>query len=248
MSFVEITGVTGTGELDPLTGQYMPGTGDIGTISPGYPLPFCFAWVDPGTPFDDSLARVDEEILSIELKHEEGQIPTLEIEIKNPRVGLLNANRKQWAWLSYQPPLLDPFAPGTYVPPTDGIPAPVGGTPVVAPTTEGIPEYVVDGYVLPGYQVYDGAQIPVTPPPETPTPFIESPITLVPPVYTNGYTIIPLFFGELVGVPSNLFAEKLTLRFIARPMDYIAQKQAVAETLKNSTQLRPRFHTRGKAR
>src|SRR6185437_3939673 len=44
--------------------------------------------------------------------------------------------------------------------------------------------------------------------------------------------VVPIFFGELVGVPDDLFAEKITLKFLARSMDYIAFKQACAETLK----------------
>jgi len=48
----------------------------------------------------------------------------------------------------------------------------------------------------------------------------------------GGSGVIPIFFGVLVGIPSDMFAEKVTLKFIARPNDYIEQKQAVAETLK----------------
>ena len=98
------------------------------------------------------MARWDEKIIDMDLKHEEGQIPTLDITIKNPRIGLLAPGRYQWAWFAYQSP--------------------------------------------------------------------------------NQFLPIPLFFGELVGVPTNLFAETITLKFIARDMDYIALKQAIAETLK----------------
>jgi hypothetical protein len=63
-------------------------------------VPFYFAWVDAGTPFDSSLFREDETVLSFDLAHAEGQIPTLSVEIKNPRVGLLAPGRKQWAWFS----------------------------------------------------------------------------------------------------------------------------------------------------
>lgn len=114
--------------------------------------PFFFAWVDGSvTTFDGHLERMDEEIFSLVLKHEEGQIPTLDITIRNPRVGLLNPSRKQWAWLAYQDP--------------------------------------------------------------------------------NG-TVTPIFFGVLVGIPSNLFGELITLQLVGRPLDYIEQKQAFAETLK----------------
>lgn len=43
---------------------------------------------------------------------------------------------------------------------------------------------------------------------------------------------VPLFFGRLVGVPSDLQAERLTLEFLARPQDWDAQRAALAETLK----------------
>ena len=244
----EITGVeggdgygTGTGTT---TAPYSTG------LSPGLPLPFLFAWVDPQDDvWDYSMARVDEEILSIDLKHEEGQIPTLEIEIRNPRIGLLNPSRKQWAWLAYQPP---PTAPGPapFLQADDfsGLPygygsgsAPPDLTP---PTVEGTPEYVVDGYVQPGYQVYDGAMVPLTPPvPATPPP-LTSPSgqqSYTPSLYIPGTTIIPLFFGELLGVPTDLFAEKITLKFIARSMNYIDMKQAVAETLKIPGNYEPIF-------
>jgi hypothetical protein len=117
------------------------------------PLPFFFAWVDEtDTTFAPEFERVDEQILALEVKGEEGQVPVLNITIRNPRVGLLAPGRKVWAWLARQP---------------------IGGSGVV-----------------------------------------------------------PLFFGVLIGVPANLFKEKIALQFIARPPDYIARKQAVAETLK----------------
>lgn len=45
-------------------------------------------------------------------------------------------------------------------------------------------------------------------------------------------SVEPLFFGRLVAVPGNLFAEVLQLRFTARPQDYLEQLQKLAETLK----------------
>lgn len=115
-------------------------------------LPFYFYYADQTeTTFDAGTMNVfNEEIVSFKVNHEEGQFPTLDIVIRNPRIGLLNPSRKQWAWLSWQ----------------------------------------------------------------------------------NGGTVVPLFFGRLVGIPANLFKELVTLQFIARRHDYIAQKQAVAETLK----------------
>jgi hypothetical protein len=44
--------------------------------------------------------------------------------------------------------------------------------------------------------------------------------------------VVPLFHGRLVGVPSDLYKEKVRLQFLARPADYEAQKAALAETLK----------------
>jgi hypothetical protein len=114
---------------------------------------FFFAWVDEtDTEFVPAFERVDEEIFSFEIEHDEGQVPTLDITIINPRVGLLAPGRKVWAWFAYESPVLS--------------------------------------------------------------------------------GVIPLFFGVLVGVPSNLFAEKIALKFIARAPDYIRRKQAAAETLK----------------
>lgn len=40
------------------------------------------------------------------------------------------------------------------------------------------------------------------------------------------------FRGRLVGVPTSIFEELVTLEFIARPFDVVAQKEALAETLR----------------
>ena len=246
--------ITGTGPLpspDTYGGDYGTGTGTTTApystgLSPGYPLPFLFAWVDAGeNMWDYSMARVDEEILSIDLKHEEGQIPTLEIEIRNPRIGLLNPSRKQWAWLAYQPPPTSPgpapfLAAGDFSAIPNGYGSP-GATNNTAPSDEGTPEYVVDGYVRPGYQFYDGAVIPITPPVLASPPSLESPPEPVLSDFLPGDTIIPIFFGELIGVPSDLFGERITLKFLARPMNYIEAKQAVAEKLKIPGNYEPIF-------
>jgi hypothetical protein len=113
--------------------------------------PFYFAWVEPSeTTFGAEHHVEDEQIVSFSVDHSEGNLPTLSIDIRNPRVGLLNSGRKLWAWLSW----------------------------------------------------FDGA------------------------------SVVPLFFGRLVGVPANIFAEIVTLAFVARPLDYLVQKRALAETLK----------------
>jgi hypothetical protein len=126
------------------------------------PLPFFFAWVDESdTAFSPAFERVDEEIFRIEIKGEEGQVPTLDITIRNPRVGLLSPGRKVWAWLARQP--------------------------------------------------------------------------------VDGSGVVPIFFGVLVGVPVNLFAELIELRFLARAPDYIARKQAAAEPYKRRPNWDPVF-------
>jgi hypothetical protein len=109
---------------------------------------FFFAWVDAGDDFGPQHLREDEVVLSFDIAHLEGQIPTLSVEIRNPRIGLLAPGRKQWMWFSWQSS--------------------------------------------------------------------------------------PLFHGRLVALPSNLFDEVITLQFLARPVDYLAQKQAVADALKVS--------------
>lgn len=121
-------------------------------IPPELPFPFYFAYVDSdAVAFDPTVHNVmDEEIFDFEIKHDEGQVPSLHITIQNPRIGLLNPGRKQWAYLSYQ--------------------------------REG--------------------------------------------------SIVPIFFGVLVGIPTDFFGELITLQFNARSEDYIEAKQAAAETLK----------------
>lgn len=115
-------------------------------------LPFTFAWVDATqTTFNPSTMNVfEEDIFSFQIKHEEGQIPTLDIKIRNPRIGLLAPGRKLNAWLAWD----------------------------------------------------------------------------------NNGTLVPLFFGVLVGIPTNLFQELVTLQFIARSPQFIENKQALAETMK----------------
>lgn len=62
---------------------------------------FFFAWVDPNTPFDPDVHNVeDEDVFSFTLSQAEGDFAALEVIIKNPRVGLLKAGRKVWAWFS----------------------------------------------------------------------------------------------------------------------------------------------------
>jgi hypothetical protein len=115
---------------------------------------FYFAWCDADEAFDEGVhLREDEIVFSFDLVHQEGQIPTLSVDVKNPYIGLLASGRKQWAWFSYE-----------------------------------------------------GAG-------------------------TGTAGAVPLFYGRLVALPSNLLGEVVTLQFLARPGDYLAQKQAIANSM-----------------
>jgi hypothetical protein len=50
--------------------------------------------------------------------------------------------------------------------------------------------------------------------------------------WQNGAYLVPLFYGRLVGVPTDINQELVTLVFTARPADFVALKAAKAETLK----------------
>lgn len=63
---------------------------------------FTFAWVAEGTAWSAALDREDEEVFSFEVAHVEGEFPTLRLDIRNPKVGLLNDGREVWAWLGYE--------------------------------------------------------------------------------------------------------------------------------------------------
>lgn len=53
--------------------------------------------------------------------------------------------------------------------------------------------------------------------------------------------IEPLFFGRLVGIPTNVIGTKVELMFIADPADYLVQKQAIAELKKRRPNYDPLF-------
>ena len=55
----------------------------------------------------------------------------------------------------------------------------------------------------------------------------------------------PLFFGRLVGVPSNINQNAVTLDFIGRPADYATQKAALAASLRVLPYYDPVFITPG---
>lgn len=60
-----------------------------------------FAWVAQGTPWDASLARFDENIFDLVIEHDEGQIPTATVEVRNPHIGFIAPGRLYWAWISF---------------------------------------------------------------------------------------------------------------------------------------------------
>jgi len=62
---------------------------------------FYFAWSGQLDAWSAAMLREDEEIFSITITHAEGDFATLQIDVKNPRVGLLAAGRNLWCWLSY---------------------------------------------------------------------------------------------------------------------------------------------------
>jgi hypothetical protein len=111
--------------------------------------PFYFAWTPEGEAFDPvAHAREDEKIVAFSRTQNEGEFATLDITIRNPRIGLLNAARDLWAWFSVE--------------------------------TE------------------DGP--------------------------------VPLFYGRLVGVPQEMQNEAIQISLIAAPVDFDAQKEALADT------------------
>ncbi|KQU77697.1 hypothetical protein ASD12_18020 [Mesorhizobium sp. Root102] len=116
---------------------------------------YFFAFVDSGdTVFGPEHEVEDLLVVAYELIHQEGEDATLDLTVKNPRIGLLASGRKQWLLMSWRDD--------------------------ANPTT---------GAVL-------------------------------------------MFRGRLVGIPTDLLRNQVTMQFIARPPDYDAQKQALAETLK----------------
>lgn len=113
---------------------------------------FYFAYADEGETFNSvTHAVIDEDVMSFRFVHQEGDFAQLEIDIRNPRIGLLNIGRARWAFLSFH--------------------------------------HVTLG-------------------------------------------VVPIFYGRIIGVPTNIFAEVVTVTYTARPEDYLAQKFALADTLK----------------
>lgn len=48
----------------------------------------------------------------------------------------------------------------------------------------------------------------------------------------DGTTMRPLFYGRLIGLPSNIFDTRVTLEFLARPVDFAEQKENLADTMR----------------
>jgi hypothetical protein len=63
--------------------------------------PFYFAWADPGEPWSILMLRQDEQVIHIDINHKENESATLEIKIRNPRVGLLAPGRRVWCWITW---------------------------------------------------------------------------------------------------------------------------------------------------
>lgn len=62
---------------------------------------YYFAWVGNGnTTFGPSHHRNDEDVFSWSIDHAEGDFAALKVELKNPNVGMLRADRDQWVWFS----------------------------------------------------------------------------------------------------------------------------------------------------
>lgn len=113
---------------------------------------FYFAWIDEDETFNPAVHnRDDEDVFSFSIQQTEGDFASLNLEVKNPRIGLLNVDRKVWCYFSFD----------------------------------------------------DGSG-----------------------------TIVNLFKGRLIGIPSNIFDTVVTFSFIARPSNFAAQKHALANTLR----------------
>lgn len=124
-------------------------------------MTFYFAWVpNTATTFSASYKRHDEDVLSFQISHEEGDFASLRVDVRNPKAGLLALTRKKWCWLSDD----------------------------------------------------------------------------------SG----PLFFGRVVGLPQEISAEVISMTFVAKPKDYQAAKDALADTMKQTRFFDPLFIDEGR--
>jgi hypothetical protein len=63
---------------------------------------FYFAWVDQDEEFDPAVHnRYDETVYSFTYDQSEGDFAGIKLDVKNPRIGLLNTGRKVWGILSF---------------------------------------------------------------------------------------------------------------------------------------------------
>ena len=61
-----------------------------------------FAWVEASeTTFGAEHEVEDEQVFRLRISQEEGDFAIAEVEVVNPRVGLLGVGRDRWAWISY---------------------------------------------------------------------------------------------------------------------------------------------------
>lgn len=62
---------------------------------------FFIAWADPTeTTFGPEHEIYDFNVLSFTLRQQEGDFATLDVDVINPRTGLLSAGRQKWAWFA----------------------------------------------------------------------------------------------------------------------------------------------------
>ena len=74
--------------------------------------PFFLAWVEPTeTTFGVEHHRSDVDVFALTVEQQEGEFPAATVDVRNPRVGLLNAGRKRWAWLSWDSRSTDGVVP-----------------------------------------------------------------------------------------------------------------------------------------
>ncbi|AIL13299.1 hypothetical protein IM40_06995 [Candidatus Paracaedimonas acanthamoebae] len=64
-------------------------------------MKFYFAWCHENEQFDPTVhARRDEHLFSLEISGQEAKYPTAYVQIMNPKCGLINHDRQQWAFIS----------------------------------------------------------------------------------------------------------------------------------------------------
>lgn len=64
---------------------------------------FYFAWVNPSTTFNPLVHNVQDEVITaVHVEQAEGEFASLDITVRNPKIGLLSVGRLVWAWLSWR--------------------------------------------------------------------------------------------------------------------------------------------------